>query len=164
MTRLCPFPVLQPVSSAPEPTRLSPVVGAVEPQYFSPRRVTKALSHGGVSHIRLDWPSSEPEFSKDATWDGYLAVISGVAGRALEAQLGARTLWATSPNQGHHRRSQRDELEAAREARPAWRNRARRSGPYCVMRRLSDEALGSGRILAARAPQNSEVHGLSALM
>ena len=39
--------------------------------------------------MRLDWPRSEPEFSKDATWDGYLAVISGVAGRALEAQLRA---------------------------------------------------------------------------
>jgi predicted RNA polymerase sigma factor len=95
-------------------------------------------------------------------------VISGVAGRALEAQLRARTLWATSPNQGHHRRSERDELEAAREARMSrlhgGTERGGAAGPYCVMRRLSDEALRSGRILASLAPRDSEVHGLSALM
>jgi hypothetical protein len=32
--------------------------------------------------------------------DGYLAVISGVAGRALEAQLRARTLWAPRQTKG----------------------------------------------------------------
>ena len=162
MTRLSPFPVLQPVSFVPEPARLSPVVGAVEPQYFSPRRVTKALSHGGVSHIRLDWPSSEPEFSKDATWDGYLAV--------WRCRPGSRGAAGCPHTVGHLAKPRAPPPLSTRRARggaggaPAWRNRARRSGPYCVMRRLSDEALGSGRILAARAPQNSEVHGLSALM
>jgi hypothetical protein len=45
VTRLPPFPVLQPAPSAPVPATPSPVAGAVEPQYFPPpKKDTKTLS------------------------------------------------------------------------------------------------------------------------
>jgi hypothetical protein len=59
MTRLSPLPVLQPAPSAPEPATPSPVVGAAEPQYFllPGKKIPIRYLRGGVSHIRLDWPS-----------------------------------------------------------------------------------------------------------
>jgi hypothetical protein len=87
VTRLPPFPVLQPAPSAPVPATPSPAAGAVEPQYFPPpKKDTKTLSsRRSLAHPARLAKSSALISQKTAPAEGYRTIHRRHAGLRLPA-------------------------------------------------------------------------------